>query len=116
MRVATLTLNPKSVQLKLDHKPMVFSTESTAFTKKEKRTKKERKAAAADSLTAYINLALYTYKGLGGEGECRTVTACACLSASGALLQPLLELDAACIAPPHPWPLSLVGARGTEIV
>jgi hypothetical protein len=42
---------------------MVFSTESTAFTKKEKRTKKERKAAAADSLTSYTNLAPYTYKG-----------------------------------------------------
>lgn len=45
---------------------MVFSTESTAFTKKEKRTKKERKAAATQSLTSHINLALYTYKGVGG--------------------------------------------------
>jgi hypothetical protein len=48
---------------------MVFSTESTAFTKKEKRTKKERKAAAANSLISYINPAPYTYKGIGGEGR-----------------------------------------------
>jgi hypothetical protein len=48
---------------------MVFSTESTAFTKKEKRTKKERKAATAtQSLTSHINLALYTYKGLAARG------------------------------------------------
>jgi hypothetical protein len=48
---------------------MVFSTESTAFTKKEKRTKKERKAAAANSLISYINPAPYTYKGNGEWGR-----------------------------------------------
>src|SRR5882672_12107183 len=52
----------------------------------------------------------------GGEGDCHTVTACACLSASGALLRLLLGLDAACTAPSRrPYPLSLDGARGTEV-
>jgi hypothetical protein len=48
-------------------------------------------------------------QGLGGEGDCRTATACVCLSASGALLQPLLELDAACIAPLTPSPSPSLG-------
>jgi hypothetical protein len=57
---------------------MLFSTESTAFTKKEKRIKKERKAATTtNSSTSCIHIALYTYKGLGGEGDRRTLVVCA---------------------------------------
>jgi hypothetical protein len=75
---------------------MVFSTESTAFTKKEKRTKKERKAAAANSLISYINPAPYTYKGMGSGAESDELTPCGTTS---------------CIEPPDLWVKSFDGGE-----
>ena len=44
-----------------------FSTEFTASTKKEKRTKKERKAATTATILTSHYRALYTYKGQGAK-------------------------------------------------
>ena len=47
----------------------MVSTESTAPTKKEKRSKKERKATTTTEFTLSINFGLVnTYKGLGVRG------------------------------------------------
>jgi Ca-activated chloride channel family protein len=43
-----------------------------------------------------------TGKGAGGEGECRTPTACACLSASGELLRHSFGNRCGMYRPPHP--------------
>jgi len=52
--------------------PQRFSTEFTAFTEKEKRSKKEREAATtANRFTSYYH-ALNTYKGKRGAGAPRT--------------------------------------------